>query len=202
MEVYLNDHIEQLDVEKELPLVSEQRRQEALRYLQERDRRLSLAVYQLLQEALKKEYGIIDPPQFSFGANGKPMLVDFPQIHFNLSHCNLAALCVVDKYPVGCDIEVVPEILDLDLCHYCFNDKETDAILSAPHPTIAFTEQWTKKEAFLKLTGEGLTDTLPTILDTPLAQSVSFYTHVATNQSFVYTICSQNLPHDILESKK
>ena len=191
MVVYLNDQIEELDIEKALPLVSEQRRQEALRYRQQQDRRLSLAVYLLLCEVLKKRYGIIEPPQFAFGPCGKPMLADFPGIHFNLSHCSRAALCVVDKYPVGCDIEAVPENLDMDLCRYCFNDEEADTICSSPCPALAFTELWTRKEAFLKLTGQGLpADGLRDVMGSPLARKTCFGTLAAPDRSYVYSVCS------------
>lgn len=189
--IYLNDHIDSLDIEESLALVSKQRRQEALRYRQINGQRQSLAVYLLLCEALEKEYGIVERPEFSFGEHGKPFLADHADIHFNFSHCRRAVLCVVDSVPVGCDIEAVPEKLDMDLCRCCFNDEEVDAIISSPSPTIAFTELWTRKEAFLKLTGEGLTDNLPAVLAAPLAQKASFSTHISPDHSYVYTICKR-----------
>ena len=186
--IYLRDYIDDLDVEASLALVSEQRRQEALSYVQIRDQRQSLAVYLLLCEALEKEYGIVEKPEFSFGTHGKPFLANHPGIHFNLSHCRRAVLCVVDCIPVGCDIEAVPEKLDIDLCRYCFNEREMDSILSSPNPPLAFTELWTKKEAFLKLTGDGLTDNLRTVLNSPIAQKTTFGTNISPDNTYVYTV--------------
>ena len=154
--VYLNTHTQDLDFESALARVSSQRRAAALRYLRDGDRRLSLAVYLLLQEALEKEYGITGAPDFAFGEYGKPFLRDYPNIHFNLSHCPGAALCVVADSPVGCDVERVPVSLDMDLCRQVCCESELAGILASPSPAAAFTALWTRKEALLKYTGEGI----------------------------------------------
>ena len=190
--IYLNDDIYALDLERALEAVSPQRRALALRYRFELDRRLSLAVYLLLCEGLKKEYGITEPPEFVFGPHGKPALKDHPGIHFNLSHCHRAALCVLDDAPVGCDVECVPDRLDRDICRRCFNEEEIAAIQDSDHPTMAFTRLWTRKEAFLKLTGEGLTDQLPVLFSSSRADNVCFRTYTAADRSYVYTVCRWN----------
>ena len=70
--IYLNEDIETLDVRSALAAVSEQRRQKVQQYRQIHDQRQSLTVYLLLCEALEKEYGIIEQPEFSYSAHGKP----------------------------------------------------------------------------------------------------------------------------------
>lgn len=187
--IYLNDHIDAFDIHQALETVGPQRRQKALQYRQERDQKLSLAVYLLLQEGLRKEYGIQDVPDFIFGKFGKPLLKGYPHIHFNLSHCREAALCVVSESPVGCDIESVPSELDMELCRHCFNEDEITYIEGSDQPTIAFAELWTKKEAFLKLTGEGLVKDIPNVLCDTRVKKVSFETHVSWDKSYVYTVC-------------
>ena len=183
--VYLNDHTEGLDIGRALERVSLQRRQLALRYVKASDRRLSLAVYLLLQEALEKEYGVTGDLTFGFGPHGKPFLKDYPQIHFNLSHCPGVALCVVSDAPVGCDVEGVPSVLDLDVCRRVFSEEEQTLILASPSPTLSFACLWTQKEAFLKYTGEGLTDLFPIVKD------VRSETIIAPSGAYVYTICRQ-----------
>jgi 4'-phosphopantetheinyl transferase len=188
--IYLNDHIEELEMEEALRAVSPQRRQLALRFRHERDQRLSVAAYLLLMQALKAEYGIDSPQEFLFSPHGKPTLKDYPDIHFNLSHCPRAALCVVSDSPVGCDVEAIPERLDTDLCRYCCSDAEYDAILRAERPTAAFTALWTRKEAFLKLTGQGLTKELPTLFSTrgnALRNTVKFQTFTAADGTYIYS---------------
>lgn len=179
--IYLNTHTEDLEIEAALAKVSVQRREYALKYVRDCDRRLSLAVYLLLMEALGKEYGIMEPPVFDFCPHGKPFLKDYPHIHFNLSHCPGAALCVVADSPVGCDVEAVPPSLDMDLCRYVCSDEELASVLSAPNPQIAFTCLWTQKEAWLKYTGEGLSNDIKSIP----ADAESF---IVQNGALVYSI--------------
>ncbi len=187
--IYLNTHPEELDIDLALNRVSAQRREAALRFLREMDRKLSLAAFLLLQEALAKEYGITEPPVLAFGPHGKPFLRDYPHIHFNLSHCSRAALCVVGDAPVGCDVETVTTPLDRDLLDHCFNPREREAILAAERPEVAFCTLWTRKEAFLKWTGEGLTDLLPDLLFSPEAAAARFRSVVSPDATFVYTLC-------------
>ena len=70
--LYLNLHPLEINVGQALALVSPQRRSLAMRYLREEDRKLSLAAYLLLREALEKEYGIQDTPELVSGPHGKP----------------------------------------------------------------------------------------------------------------------------------
>ena len=185
----MNAHTGSLNIARALECVSAQRRQKALGYVREEDRRLSLAVYLLLQEALEKEYGITQPQEFGFIPGGKPFLKDYPHIHFNLSHCPGAALCVVADTPVGCDIERVEDTLDMDLCRHCCSRQEMDAILGSGSPALSFYTLWTRKEAFLKYTGDGLTDNLPELLDSPRAASVCLESFVSPDSSLVYSTC-------------
>ena len=198
----LNDDIDSIDLSVALGQVSAQRAAYALRYRQAHDQRLSLAVYLLLQQALRSEYGIQEAPEFVFGPHGKPELKDYPDIHFNLSHCSRAALCVVSSQPVGCDVETVPSELDMDVCRYCFNEEETAYITASDCPTLAFTELWTRKEAFLKWSGQGLTPDLPSLFCTHLANEVPFQTYCAKDLSYVYSICgnssNQSCRHEVL----
>ena len=187
--IYVNDNIQLINIHQALKKVSKQRAEYALKYRQLHDQKLSLAVFLLLKDALRKEYGIWDVPDFGFGYHGKPLLKGYPNIHFNLSHCHEAAICVIDNKPVGCDIESVPDELDMDICNYCFNKKEIEEILADENPTRAFTKFWTMKEAFLKLTGEGLTNDLRQLFFNHQEKLPCFNTCYADDFSYVYTVC-------------
>jgi 4'-phosphopantetheinyl transferase EntD len=123
--IYLNDDIAHFDFEKALPLLSRQRREQALKFKYELGRKTCAAAYLLLREGLRKEYGILEPPVFEYGEHGKPMLSGYPHIHFNMSHCREAAICVVSDRPVGVDIESIREYKE-SLARYTMNDAEME----------------------------------------------------------------------------
>ena len=50
--LYINDHIEDFNLQAALSKVSKERREYALRYRREHDQRLCVAAYMLLQQAL------------------------------------------------------------------------------------------------------------------------------------------------------
>lgn len=153
--LYINNDIEHLNVEQALQLVGDARRNYALRYRNELHRRLSLAAALLLRQALNEHYGISNMPRWDFGAHGKPFLPDYPHIHFNLSHCDCAAVCVVDSQPVGVDVECINRYDPL-LVERTMNEKEQKEIRTSSSSAEAFITLWTMKEALLKLTGEGI----------------------------------------------
>lgn len=108
--------------------------------------------------------GLLDRPpvslEFALGERGKPMLPAHPQLHFNLSHSgSLMALAVTGAGPVGVDVERIDTTHRLDdLVDRYFAPAEAAAFRALeegarPH---AFFDIWTRKEAFIKVTGEGL----------------------------------------------
>ena len=99
--ILLSEHIYDFDLDAALQIIPEQRRDYALKYQREIDRRLSVKAYLLLCEGLRELYGIQEMPLFSYTPSGKPMLTHYPEIHFNLSHCDEAILCAIDTQPIG-----------------------------------------------------------------------------------------------------
>lgn len=151
--IYISDHIDDFDLQEALDAVSPQRRKQALHYRHERDQRLCIAAYRLLQQALHKEYGIDELPQFIYNQQGKPLLEGHPDIHFSMSHCREAAAVAVSNQPVGIDIETVEHYSE-EVARRVMNEDEMRQILSSPHPAKEFTRLWTMKESLYKLTGD------------------------------------------------
>lgn len=94
------------------------------------------------------------------GEHGKPYLPDQPGLHVNLAHSGgLVAVAVTHLGPVGVDVEeVVPDRATLDIAARFFAPEEEAALaaLEAGAQVGAFFETWTRKEAFLKATGLGI----------------------------------------------
>ena len=101
MGVYINEHIWDFDLEAALKTISEQRREQALKFKHEQGQRLCVLAYLLLKEGLRQEYGLTDNPIFEYNEHGKPSIVGHPEIYFNLSHCKEAVVCAVSDKPVG-----------------------------------------------------------------------------------------------------
>lgn len=98
--------------------------------------------------------------EFTLGEKGKPLLPAHPALHFNLSHSgSLMALAVTGAGPVGVDVERIDTTHRLDdLVDRYFAPAEAAAFraLEEPLRPHAFFDIWTRKEAFIKVTGEGL----------------------------------------------
>ena len=58
--LFINDHIDDIDWEASLPLLSEQRREQVLRFKHILGRRTCVAAYLLLRKALLEVYGITE----------------------------------------------------------------------------------------------------------------------------------------------
>ncbi len=103
-------------------------------------------------------------------SRGKPFLD--PQRHdgcvrFNLSHSeSWVAIALARGHEVGIDIECINSLADWrPLADRIFSPRELEVLraLPASQQPRAFFSGWTRKEACLKATGEGLRDDLPAI---------------------------------------
>ena len=183
MRVLVSEDIWEFDLEAALKEISEQRREQALKFKFEQGQRLCVLAYLLLKKALHETYGITDNPIFEYNEHGKPSIVGHPEIFFNLSHCKEAVICAVSDLPVGVDVEGIREYKE-SLVNYTMNDGEMAQIHSAEDPAAAFIRLWTMKEATMKLIGTGISNDMKTVIDTTRYK----YTTV-DRQRYIYTIC-------------
>lgn len=98
---------------------------------------------------------------FDYNAFGKPYIVmDNPAIHFNLSHSNELALYAIGLQPyIGIDIEQIQENIEAEsIAQRFFSMEEYTAIMNLTQDARkrAFFTIWTRKEAFIKALGDGL----------------------------------------------
>lgn len=99
---------------------------------------------------------------FSVTESGKPFCKSHPGIYFSLSHSeDFLALAVGDR-EVGIDIEKIREAKEKLIKRVCC-ENEKQKIFSSENPDKAFTEIWTKKEAYLKALGTGIDRELTSI---------------------------------------
>lgn len=146
--------------------LSADERRRADRFHFERDRRHFTVGRGVLRDVLSRYLG--GPPAalgFSLGEFGKPALSgDDGGLRFNLSHSHGLALCAVTRgREVGVDVEHLrDDFAGVDIAERFFSPAEVAALLSLPahQRTRAFFDCWTRKEAYIKALGEGLSHPL------------------------------------------
>jgi 4'-phosphopantetheinyl transferase len=98
--------------------------------------------------------------EFEYSTNGKPFLPDGGQLRFNLSHSHDAALIGVTLgREIGIDVERIRDDLEVEqIARQFFSKAEQLAITTLPviQRQRAFFDCWTRKEAFVKARGDGL----------------------------------------------
>lgn len=111
----------------------------------------------LLENALMKEYGIeINESDICRSENGKPFFRDYPQIYFNISHCDNAAACIVDSAVCGIDVEKLRQPNDR-VAERLFSRSQLEIYhkLDGRDKSGYFTTVWTLMEAYAKADGRG-----------------------------------------------
>ena len=91
------------------------------------------------------------------GPHGRPA-VSGGGAHFSLSHSGDLVLIAVAANPVGADVEELPALSVADDVARTLHRREQAelAALAPADRVLAFSRCWTRKEAYLKGTGEGL----------------------------------------------
>ncbi len=145
-------------------VLAQDERERAGRYRSERDRMHFIARWSCLRWLLGRYLDV--PPSeigFAYGPYGKPELAaDFvgSDVHFNLSHsAGVALLGFTRCGEIGIDIERIR--LDFDdqaIGGSFFSSVERAALAALPVAARveAFFACWTRKEAYLKARGDGL----------------------------------------------
>ncbi|MBC7418675.1 MAG: 4'-phosphopantetheinyl transferase superfamily protein [Pedobacter sp.] len=99
--------------------------------------------------------------EFDFTKRGKPM---YPGLEFNLSHSGKYVLIIISNRSVGIDIEIPETNFDFStVLEHTFSLEEINYIKKSDYRRECFLTLWTRKEALLKATGEGLIDDLTSI---------------------------------------
>jgi 4'-phosphopantetheinyl transferase len=145
-------------------ILSPDEQERAARFHFERDRARFVVARGSLRRILGRYLGL--PPdafRFLYSSHGKPYLAGDGRaalLSFNVSHSGDWALCAVaGGRRVGVDVEIIrADLAGETIAERFFSPREVAALRSlAPGEQVAaFFRCWTRKEAFLKARGEGL----------------------------------------------
>ena len=140
----------------------------AKRFRLEQDRRRFIAGRAILRIILGY-YLSVEPGlmQFSYGKYGKPRLTDSPGnkgFYFSMSRSGgLALYGFTRDCSIGVDIERIRDIPEMDqIARQFFSTRENAVLRALPESkkAKAFFNCWTRKEAFIKAIGKGLSQPL------------------------------------------
>jgi 4'-phosphopantetheinyl transferase len=179
------------EVARLLPLVSAQRREQALRYKHTFGQYCCLQSYKMLCELLAEwsrvhQLPINQQPIFLYNDYGAPYIEGGP--HFSISHCKRGIAVAVSENPIGIDIEAIRSFKP-ELMRKTMNEDEQLRITYSAIPEVEFIRFWTQKEALLKLQGTGIISDLHHVLTH--AQDV-FWTEISPlEKGYICTIANR-----------
>ena len=144
--------------------LSAEERRRADRYDFDRDRRRFIVARARLRQLLAVR--LMTRPEaveLVYGGHGKPALArrsDGTDWRFSVSHCDeMAVYAFSQGREVGVDIEAIRNVCDADaIVSHFFSRCEQNAYLALDpgEKMLGFFNCWTRKEAFLKALGDGL----------------------------------------------
>lgn len=116
---------------------------------------------------------------------GKPYLVDYNFVHFNVTHTKDMIVGAISDNPIGIDIERIKPF-NKRIAEKFFTENEQNYIFhKKDNQDIRSLEVWTRKEAYVKWKGMGLEipfDTFDVLRDDRI--STTFI------KEYVFSICS------------
>jgi 4'-phosphopantetheinyl transferase len=145
-------------------LLSVDERARAARFLAEVHRDRFIVAHGILRQSLAKALGVVPASiEFATSAHGKPRLTGAMAdsgLQFNLSHSGMVGLVgLAWQREIGVDVEVWRDLTDeAALVQRFFSSHEIAAYeaLAPASRTHGFFNCWTRKEAYVKAVGRGL----------------------------------------------
>ena len=153
----LNEHISDSIFNSLLSYVTYEKRQIIYKYKYSIDKKLSLYSELLLRIIVSQTLHIhSNEIIIKRSKTGKPFLEQFPELEFNISHTRNAIAIALSSSTVGIDIEHIKD-MDLKIAENYYTSNEYKYVVSSEFEcNQRFYEVWTRKEAYIKYTGNGL----------------------------------------------
>jgi 4'-phosphopantetheinyl transferase len=129
-----------------------------------------------------------DPARVSlvYGLKGKPAVESPSSLQFNMTHSgDLAVIALTLRRELGVDIEQIGPLADMQqIANHFFCPEEAAEVMCAPQGERerAFFLCWTRKEAYIKATGDGLSAPLGSFRVTVHPDKPARFVHIQHNE--------------------
>ena len=174
------------EIEELINSLPEWRKEGAKKFKRVQGQKENAMAYDLLRKMLGYE------PYFEYGSHGKPYSSKSEKC-FNIAHCKNAIGVIIGDNEVGIDVECMGRYKPA-LAEYAMSEAELKEIEEGGD--IAFTMLWTKKEALLKLTGEGIVDDLKNVLTSERMKNVKIISGYDEEKQYAWSIAYTNADAD------
>lgn len=149
-----------------LDFLTDRRVYEEMRERASLARRLRADKYRLFEDRIRSlgaglllEYATgLSDEDMEYEPNGKPFFPAYPETAFSLSHSGMIAALAVSSRRCGIDVEEIraeKESFRLITEKY-FTEEERTRVYQHGFDPSAFSGIWTRKEAYVKMTGSGI----------------------------------------------
>lgn len=174
---------DRLEAERLADLLAEDERERAGQFVFEKDRRSFVECRAALRILLHGYLGQrADDIVFAYSERGKPRLAGETDLRFNVSHSGALALFAFTRgCELGVDVEAVRAMKDMDSIakrFFCFDEYRQLMLVAAAEKQAAFFRCWTRKEAYIKATGDGLSAGLDQFQVTFSASGAARFIHI------------------------
>lgn len=167
-------------------LLNDEEQQRAARFHFARHRRC-FTVARALTRVILARYLAVDPRLlvFNYNPQGKPRLIDYPELTFNLSHSKDNALLAIGRTcDLGIDLEFFSNRPYQAIANQLFSPQELQDfnLLADQDKRSVFFHIWVQKEAFVKASGLGFAYPMQQLTVNVQPPSDSVITDVIFNQ--------------------
>ncbi|MBR3645173.1 MAG: 4'-phosphopantetheinyl transferase superfamily protein [Lachnospiraceae bacterium] len=203
MEIYISD-ISNIDIDTYIDEVSRCRREKVQRFNHIDDKRRSIGSELLrnygIDQYLRENHpeSLNEKRKFYLLDNGKPKVnIGQLSVEYNVSHSGKYVAVVVANVQCGIDIER-KRTARQSVIDRCFNLAEQNEMDSSSDKDKTFTQIWTMKESYLKMTGDGIRDELNKV-STGFSNGISKYHfpeginyRIFEYDDYIVTVCFMN----------
>lgn len=184
-------NLTEADFEKAFEGLSSERKQRCLRYKFLEDRRRMAFADSLLKKLIKEELKSDEISVYNL-PSGKPVAkAKEKEIFVSITHSGDFVACAIADTSVGIDLEAKREIKP-EFINRVLSEAELEFVKESDDFQTAFLKIWTAKEAYLKLTGQGLSAFNKAEVLPILRGESDFLLESIIEQSYVCTVIYKN----------